>query len=118
GRVSANTLRRAAGVDVVRSFATSCDTAFLTRAESSVRSSPRLRLGATSIALLLALAAAWHPLLVEALAQQTDPIAAPEQLVFESERRHSENAGGLGLVAQPVVLGTALADQEVREPGR
>src|SRR6478609_5680441 len=62
--------------------------------------------------------AAPHPLIVEALAQEAVAIATPEQLGFEDERRHTENARALGLVAQPVVLGAALAHQEIRESGR
>src|SRR6266404_626057 len=58
---------------------------------------------------------AFHPLLVQPLAQQADRVAASEQLAFENEGRHPENARGLGLVAQAIVFSSALPCQEGRK---
>src|SRR5207245_936993 len=62
--------------------------------------------------------AALHPLLVQPLAQQVDPVAAPEQFALEDEGRHAEDTRGLGLLAQPVMLGATLARQESGEARR
>src|SRR2546430_15204802 len=70
-----------------------------------------------AIALLPRLAAR-NPLLVQPLAQQADPVAAPEQFALEHESGHTENARRLRLVAQPVVLGAAFARQERGEACR
>ncbi len=59
-----------------------------------------------------------HAFLVEPLAQEPDPVAAPEQLAVEDEGRHAEHTRGLGLAAQAIVFCPALACQERRETRR
>ena len=91
-----------------------CQQAARRREDPARAHRPHARPAARGQDVLAARAASLHALLVEPLAQQADAVAAPEQLAVEDERRHAENARGLGLAAQPVVLGAALADQEVR----
>src|SRR5882672_309504 len=50
------------------------------------------------------------------LAHHPEPVAAPENLAVDDECRHAEHADFLGLAANPVVGGTAVAVEEIKKP--